>query len=456
MDRRLRRRGTRGPSPSVLAVAVAAAGVYRLALLLTTGRGAWIAAVLFVALPRVAFNGIEARSYALTTAVTVWAAFWTVRAACDGRWWRWMIVSALSGLAAATFLYAVLVLPAFAVLAYRTGLHRRRAMVGSVAASTCAVVLASPVALVAAGEGSQIAWLRSQPVNVYTVAVETFFLQAWWMAVIALIVCVVAVVRRRVRHTNTLLLVAAAWVLLPLVTLLLGSALASPMFTPRYLSMTTPVVAIVLGAAVASWRSTTSVLITAALVLGAFPSLVSMRTVTGKPGVKDLRGTAELIATRSEPGDGFYLGNRGTVSLRPRTTVAAYPAAFSDLQDVARARPYYENGSYSDSLVDDEAAVRRADHLRRIWVVAPLDKGEPFADALEAGGWRVGGEWDRDSVAITLLVARPRTPTAQAARRVPQACPRPQPRNPLHAEPATPGARAVGAVRATPRARVAG
>ena len=392
-------------APSVLAVAFAAAGVYRLGCELASSRAAWFATVLFVVLPRVTFNGLEARSYALTTALIVWAAYWTVRAAVDGGWWRWLIVVALGGLATATFLYAALVFPSFVVLAWSVGTRRRWAAVAAIAASVLAVVVASPVAVVAAGEGSQIAWLRSQPVNAYTVLVETFFLQAWWMAALALILCICAAVRLRIRRPGKLATVAFVWVLFPLVALLIGSAVATPMFTPRYLSMTTPVVAIVLGAAVASWQRSTSIGIAIALVLSAAPTFVSTRTVEGKPGGQDLRGTAEVIASSSVPGDGFYLDNHGTVSLRPRITLAAYPSAFSRLRDVALDRPYYETGSYSDSLVDDATALRRSAQLRRVWVVVPQDSTAPFVGALKKRGWTIDGRWTEATVNISLMVA---------------------------------------------------
>ncbi|MES2171123.1 MAG: glycosyltransferase family 39 protein, partial [Actinomycetota bacterium] len=58
--------------PSSIAVGIAVAGVVVLGTLLFSKRVAVIAAIVFVAIPRVNLDGVEGRAYAMTAAVAVW------------------------------------------------------------------------------------------------------------------------------------------------------------------------------------------------------------------------------------------------------------------------------------------------------------------------------------------------------------------------------------------------
>ncbi|MCJ1699398.1 glycosyltransferase family 39 protein [Rathayibacter festucae] len=406
-------------APSALAAGAGAAGVLVLLRSLGRPRAALLAAIVFVLLPRTSFNGTEARSSALATALVVGAAVLVVRAARDGGVLRWVAFVAVAGLANAVFLYCVLVLPAFALLAAAVGPRRGRAFGAGVLGAVLSVGVASPVILTAAGQSGQIGWLRSQPVNAYTVVVESFFGSAWWLAALAVGLLAVAAVRTRAVRSRAarsratgagavhppLVLVLGVWLLLPAAVLLLGTALIEPMFTPRYLSLSSPALAMALGLALASWRPVTAAVLVGALAVAALPALVLMRTETGKPAGQDLRALAQTIRAGARPGDAFLLSDSGTVSLRPRIALAAYPSAFAGLDDVALERSYATTGTYSDVLLEDDALRAALGGEQRVWTVAPASDPAAF-DWLAAEGFEAGPGSTVPTATITLWERR--------------------------------------------------
>lgn len=400
-------------APSALAAGAGAAGVLVLLRALGRPRAALPAAIVFVLLPRTSFNGTEARSSALATALVVWAAVLVVRAARDGGALRWVAFVAVAGLANAVFLYCVLVLPALVLLAASAAPRRSRGSGAGVLGAVLSVGVASPVILTAAGQSGQIGWLRSQPVNAYTVVVESFFGAAWWLAALAVGLLVVAAVRARAirprateaRADSPLVLVLAVWLLLPAAVLLLGTALIEPMFTPRYLSLSSPALAMALGLALASWRPVTAGVLVGALAVAALPALVLMRTETGKPAGQDLRALAQTVRDGALPGDAFLLGDSGTVSLRPRIALAAYPKAFAGLDDVALERSYAETGTYSDVLLEDDALRTALAGEQRVWTAAPAADPGAF-DWLAAEGFEAARSSTVPTATITLWERR--------------------------------------------------
>ncbi|SMH32661.1 mannosyltransferase [Rathayibacter oskolensis] len=387
-------------APSAVATGAAAVGV--LVLLREAGppRAAVLAAIVFVLLPRSSFNGTEARSYALTTALVVWAAVLVLRAARDGGAVRWVAVVVVAGAANAVFLYSVLVLPTFVVLAAAVAERRRRAVVvGSIAALLSALA-AIPILVLAAGQSSQIGWLRSQPVNAWTVVVEPFFGSSWWLA--ALVVAVLAVAAARTRRTTLPILPALVlWLLAPAVILLVASAVVGPSYTPRYLSMSSPALAMLLGLALATWRPVVSAALVGVLAAASLPALLGMRTETGKPAGQDLRALARTIEEGALPGDAFLLDDTGTVSLRPRVALAAYPDAFAGLDDVALLAPYPTTGSYSDALLDDAELRAALEGESRVWVAVPDSDPDAFA-WLREEGFEPGEQVRVPTVVVTL------------------------------------------------------
>ncbi|QHC70935.1 glycosyltransferase family 39 protein [Rathayibacter sp. VKM Ac-2801] len=365
-------------APSALATGAAAAGVALLLRAVDRPRAALLAAAVLVLLPRSSFSGTEARSSALATALVVGAAVLVVRAARSGGALRWVAFAAVAGLANAVFLYSVLVLPAFVALAAAAA---PRGAVRALAPSALAALGAVPVLFLAAGQSGQVGWLRSQPVTAFTVLVEPFFGSAWWLAGIAVVLLAVAAARGGLR--GPLLPALLLWIVLPTAVLVLGTLLVEPMFTPRYLASSTPALAVLLGLALDSFSARTGVALLALIAAAALPVLVQMRTVTGKPAGQDLRGLAAAVEERARPGDAVLLGSSGTVSLRPRLALAAYPRAFTGVDDLALAASYGTTGTYSDVLLEGEALRAALAGEDRVWQALP--QGEADAVLADAG-----------------------------------------------------------------------
>lgn len=358
--------------PSAVAIAAATVGLFVLLRDLDRPRAALLASLVFVLLPRSSFNGVEARSSALVTALVVWSAVAAVRAARTGRWWRWAGLAVISGASIAVFLYAALVLPALILLVAAVQ-PSGRAVLRAVLASFIGVLLSAPVWVIAAGQSGQVGWLATQPVNFFTIIVEPFFGASWWSAALVIVVLAIGALSSDVRRARPLVLAVSAWIVVPLAVLLAGSALVSPMFTPRYLSMSSPAIAILVALVLASPRRRrhTAALLTIALTAAALPSFITARTPLGKPAGQDLRGLAQLLETQSDPGDAVILGDEGTVSLRPRVALAAYPDAFAQLDDIAFRSSYANTGTYSDQLLEPAALIPRLASEDRVWVVDP-------------------------------------------------------------------------------------
>jgi mannosyltransferase len=387
-------------APSIIAVGVATIGVYCLGLHLVNRRAALAAAVVFALLPRTAFNGIEARSYAIATALVVGAAILLLSAIRSRRILLWVVYLFLMTVAIYVFLYSALILPAFALAGLTQARPARADHLRRAVGALLPGVLAVPMGLIAVAQSEQVAWLRDQPINAYTIGVETFFGSAWWLAVLVVGLMVLAIVLGKLKP-DSILLFLVVWLLAPLVLLVAVSVTVQPVFTPRYVSMSTPAMALLAGMAITSLGRRFAVLSLATFILAALPYFVALRAETSKPGGQDLRLVASSIQRLAVPGDGFLLEDTGTVSLRPRIALAAYPAAFSGLSDLALDKPYFSVGSYSDKLIGDATLQVRISDTHRIWLADRQgDSGE--VDLLNAEAFHIVEKLEIGGVTVSL------------------------------------------------------
>ncbi len=238
--------------PSGIAVGAASAGVFVLVRRRADRGTAVIAAILFLLLPRVLFMAIDARPMALATAAATWLTVLLLRlldAPARRAWW----ILYVFGLAAATylFLFVVLLIPVHAVVVLADRRADRPA--GRVRlASFCvawagALLIAAPIVVAALRQREQIAFRAEQQVVTPEAILvgqwfmlDLFALAAWSLVAVA---CIAAVVHRTDpawRGHRQLLLLAAAWTLLPTVALLAATAVVSPAYTARYLVFAAP------------------------------------------------------------------------------------------------------------------------------------------------------------------------------------------------------------------------
>lgn len=369
--------------PSALAAGIAAAFIYLLCREFGPSPTASLfAAVVFLALPRTILQSIEARSYMIATALLVVSALFARRLRQSGRLRDGIALSLFAGVSAWFFAYAILVLPALALLSWSPERSRKRNTIQISGILLLPVALVTPLLFLMLRQRDQVAWLAEQPIDPWTVLVEPFFSWAVWMLPLIAALCILALRAgdrgQYLRDRIALLL----WLLFPCIAMLAVSLIDMPLFTPRYLTVSTPALAILCGFAVMNWRRCSALWAGAAWLICALPFAVTTRFPDAKPGGVDFREIAHTIAVNSAPGDAFLLGSEGVGALRPRTALAAYPEDFDGLVDLAYAGSFVHTGSYWDELrPPTPAALAKVD---RVWVAGRDGDG---TSALRAAGF---------------------------------------------------------------------
>lgn len=381
-------------SLSALAVGAAAAGLVVLVTSMTSMRVAVMAGVIFAVLPRTTSMGIEARSFALSAAVVVWATIVLLVAVrtSDWRWWALYSVIVVAG--TYIFLYTVLILAVhlvFLLLDYRA----RRVLAAWLFAASGAVVAALPILVVSVQQKEQIAWLSDLPVvTIWTIFAKPAFDSSWLVAALAWCALLVLALRwRRIwsgPHGSAFRL-AASWFSVPLVLLLTADTLVGPLYNARYLSFTAPAVAVLLAIAFTlSARAMVVWALVGVLVLASAPTYISQRGPFAKDGGSDLSQIADYIRSNAAQGDGIYLQDTGKSTLRPRLALYAYPAAFTSTEDIAFEAPFTTTGTFSDETRSLDEIESKLVGLERIWVVTAGSTGTDAARKINAAFHTMG------------------------------------------------------------------
>lgn len=428
--------------PSGVAVGVASAGLYLLVRRLAPHETAVIAAVVFIALPRVTFLATEARSLGLATAAAVWLTLLALRLLDEPmrRPWWWVYAVGLA-LASYLFLYIALLVPVHAIVVAvelrRAGRAHDRRLRSFLLAWAGAALLAAPIGVVAVLQRDQIAFTGpSREVTAEAVLVRQWFmLEAVALVAWALIIVGVAVTlagRGREYATSgdrRLLLLGGVWAAVPTIALLVVAGVASLGYTPRYLAFCAPAAAMLIAIAVAAlprrWMRATAVVVIVGL---AAPAYVEQRTPYWKNGGTDWQTVAEVVAAVAGPGDGIVFDESVRPSRRPRLAMHVYPHGFDGLVDLGLVRPYDETDglwdvtapladvrgrlaavervvvvSRSRDGVDDDVATLRREGFRSVErveivsdVVTVYERAEPPARARGSVSARDARDWNRD------------------------------------------------------------
>ncbi|MDT5210594.1 MAG: mannosyltransferase, partial [Mycobacterium sp.] len=309
--------------PSSVGVGVAAGGLVVLAKLMSTRAVALAAGAIFAILPRVTAAGIEARPYGLTCAAAVWLTVVLLVAFRRARLLIWMLYAVLLTLSVLLNLYLVLlvVVHGFSLVVLRAS----RRQCGAWLIVICAASgLLAPYLLFLEKQSGQLNWIAPLSAStIVDVLVNQYFEYSIAFAASAgLLVAVSALVPqlrlrcRQIPGSQRLLLICAGWSLIPTIVLLIASALSQPLYVDRYLTFTSPAVALVLAicaVGVGQKRMVIAVII-AVLVVAAFPNYARQRGAYAKTGM-DYSAVANLIATHASPGDCLLLDD--TVDWQP-------------------------------------------------------------------------------------------------------------------------------------------
>lgn len=372
-------------APSGLAVGGAAAGLVVLGKQLSSRTVGVTAGVLCAILPRATWAGIEARPYAGAMMVAVWATVALVYATRRLLWWAWAVYGAVLAVSIVFEVYLALLVFAHAV--FVLGFRRTRAVVAPFAITSAGVVGATaPFVAVVAGQAQQIAWIT--PIGgrtVEDVAVQQYFDRNPYFAALAALVVVAAVVawvrRRRFgggdRETVVL---SVAWLVIPTAVVVAWSAVADPLYTPRYLSFTAPAMALLLAVCIAALSRSTWVSVAVVVLFAAVaaPTYVAVQRAPYAKYGMDYSQVADLIAAKAAPGDCLFVNDTVTFHPAPmRPLLAARPDAYRKLVDVSLWQRAAQHRNVFDTNLIPQASVGPLERCTTVWILTQADPGAP-------------------------------------------------------------------------------
>ena len=359
--------------PSAIAVGSACAGVVLLGQRLG-GRGTGlVAGAVFATMPRVMWAGSEGRQYGLTAMLAV-ALVWAALNAWDrGRLRDWAVYAAVAALGILTFLFFGFLVAAITGAAV---LLRRRPL-ATFAASAAAGAVLAPFAVFTATQTAQVAWVENPTSPLQTLGVDQFFSGAeetmgWvvpWMRLLACVVLLLVLmavadavrnVENRDRVVLTLLLV-----LLPLIGILAMGLVGHNSYVARYLTFTTPFLALLVAFGVTRLatlapRSIAAAGLAVVVALGIAPG---MWAATSQPCVTNDQEIAVMVAHRNWPAAVVF----AMPSSRNRKLL--YPDAFKGMRDIALQK----TPTQADNLWGTSRRIPKASFagLRQVWYFGP-------------------------------------------------------------------------------------
>ncbi|MBS9533049.1 glycosyltransferase family 39 protein [Mycobacterium sp. M1] len=385
--------------PSCLAVGVGAAGTVTLAGQFAPRRVAVCAGVLYAVLPRMTWAGIEARPYAFAAMAAVWTTVLCVTAARRNTVPIWLGYGLALVLSTVLNTFTVLLVPVHAVLIRVLVPGRAVTRRWTVTAGT-AVAALIPFLVFGQSQIRQIGWLRRPNWHtVVEVVQQQYFDKSVLFAVLAAAVLLTAAVavRKGARPApaagmRQLAVVCTAWITLPTTITVLYSALAKPVYYPRYLICTAPAMAIALALAVTvivtSRRS--AIALTLLFTIAAIPNyVVVQRDRYAKEGW-DYSPAADVIATHAAPGDCLLIDNTTRWAPGPiRALPTGRADAFAKLSDPGRGPHRQTLGRLWDGHYSVEALADDLDQCPTIWTITDHDRALP---AHQAGAYLPPGK----------------------------------------------------------------
>lgn len=385
--------------PSAIAVGFMVAGTAWLVTRFAGIRLGLLAGVVAAVLPRTTWMAEEARSYAIGTAAAVWLTVLLVHLVRrEARTRVWLVYGV--GMAAAITLFADLSLMLLVHISGVLILHRRMLRAWGVGAAT-AIGLSLPLLFVGFRQRGQVSFLAEREYATFTNVVATQWFDSPGPAVLCwalILFAAFALVRGHragalPRGWWSLGLLAAAWLAVPTAGLLVVNATIAPMYSPRYLSFTTPAAAILvaLGIAAVASRvaafarpheqaragSSTAIAILLVLVCVVAPGYTAQRGQFAKDAGSDLRQVSAYVGQHAQPGDAVVF-DEGTEPFRaPRLALGAYPAGFAGLDDLEMLSPYAHADGLWDHVAQLSEVANRLQPGQTVWAIESTQPGDP-------------------------------------------------------------------------------
>jgi mannosyltransferase len=363
--------------PSAVAVAIGAAFVAALGRRLISQWAGLAAGLLYAVLPVTSWYGQEVRSYAMVMTVAAISSYLLVRvlAAEQPRQRRWLAgYGASIAVLGILNIFALLLVPAHAVtmaLYCRRGLHEqapRRLAIGWLTAVAAGVVVASPLLVLGYLQRGQIAWLS---VNTSSSGLGTLFSLSgsYLVTTTLLIVIAVALVlstemskeKRQAEWPWLLAQVSLPWLIVPPLLLLVASTV-QPVYTSRYILLCIPALALIGGAAIASYGRIAGTLALAIVLIAGATTQLGQRTEAGH--YDDILAIDKIVAADARPGDVVLYTNPNAQSFG-----AAYSYGLGKLHNIALKQGPIPSGTLAGTQVPIAEIKSRLSHVKRVWVV---------------------------------------------------------------------------------------
>jgi mannosyltransferase len=234
----------------------------------------------------------------------------------------------------------------------------------------------------------QVAWI--DPLNWHTVieiAQQQFFDKSVPFAILSwlLIAAAAIAVRTGARpapadDSRQLVILCAAWLIIPTVASVAYSAMVKPVYYPRYLICTAPAMAILLAVAVTTIAGSRRAVagIVALLVIAAAPNyVVNQRDRYTKEGW-DYSAVADVIDAHARPGDCLLVDNTTRWMPGPiRALPAGRPATFAKLQDPGLGPRRQSLGRLWDGHLAVWALADQLTGCPAIWTITDHDRSLP-------------------------------------------------------------------------------
>jgi mannosyltransferase len=260
-----------------------------------------------------------------------------------------------------------------------------------------ALIVASPVALIASGQAHQVQWIKP-PGLVAIIAMAgligpppMFFIVAA-VVVIALVSSLVFGGRPQLRRDwpADLWGLAVPWLFLPPALLFAVSVshVIHPLYVFRYIAFCIPAAALLAGTALAAlarkavgWAVAVAAL--AVIVAAGLPAQGSQRTPTGHG--YDVRLADQAVASRARPGDALLnirywpLSWGGGVE---RGMAGEYPYGLARLHDISLARGPVPSATLGGTFARTSVERQRLATVSRVWVASWSKAASPLPPRL--------------------------------------------------------------------------
>ncbi|MBO2454768.1 hypothetical protein J4573_47305 [Actinomadura barringtoniae] len=355
-------------APSVLATAIAAAALGILGRVLMTPVAGLLAGVVYALTPVASQYALEARSYALVTAIAVLACLAFTLALRGGRPIAFASYTALLVLLGAMHLFALLLVSAHVVTVLACLAARRLSWRRALAWAACvvaAVPALAPLAKVARSESGAVEWIRPPDAAHLWISVLGVAGGPAATLLVVLLIAVAIAIAIAVRRMTTMLMVVLPWAFVPLVALLALSQL-QPLFVPRYLLFCIPAVALLVAAGLTSGPRPLMIVVGCALLALTVPAQAELRRPDSK--WHDVTPIVRALSREGRPGDRYLVAPANT-----RLLASAYPKVFGPMIDVAQAKTGAATGTLTGREVGTRELLRRLRTADRVWVVERLN-----------------------------------------------------------------------------------